>query len=208
MVSWSAGMRPSTACATTPASSPRQRSSTNERALVAAGHSGVISVPFGGNTTSKTSQTPSLTWISAARSGRVGEVAQDRRDPFDQEGAAGIVGRPVDRAGRLRIGAGEVERDALALLDHLQRELVQLRIGDAVVLDVVLPGRIRRRRSSAAARCDRCRGTCRGWPGSRPPPCRARSARTAPPCGARPSRRPAPRCRDRRRASRARGCCA
>ena len=133
-------MRPSTACATTPASRPRQRSSTNERALVAAGHSGVISVPFGGKTTSKTSHTPSLTWISAARSGRVGEVAQDRRDPFDQERAVGIVGRPVDRAGRLRIGAGEVERDALALLDHLQRELVQLRIGDAVVLDVVLPG--------------------------------------------------------------------
>jgi hypothetical protein len=29
--------------------------------LVAAGHTGVISVPFAGNTTSKTSQTPSLT---------------------------------------------------------------------------------------------------------------------------------------------------
>ena len=71
--------------------------------------------------------------------GRIGEVAQDRRDPFHQERAAGVVGRPVDRAGRLRIGAGEVERDASALLDHLQLELVQLRIGDAVVLDVVLP---------------------------------------------------------------------
>ena len=70
---------------------------------------------------------------------RVGEIAQDRRDPFDQEGAAGVVGRPVDRAGRLRIGAGEVERDAPVLLDHLERELVQLRIGDAVVLDVVFP---------------------------------------------------------------------
>ena len=47
--------------------------------------------------------------------GRVGEIAQDRRDPFDEKRAAGIVGRPVDRTGRLRIGAGEVERDALAL---------------------------------------------------------------------------------------------
>jgi hypothetical protein len=72
--------------------------------------------------------------------GRVGEIAQDRRDPFDEKRAAGIVGRPVDRTGRLRIGAGEVERDALALLDHLERELVQLGIGDAVVLDVVGPG--------------------------------------------------------------------
>src|SRR5947208_463116 len=36
MVSWSAGMRPSTACATTPANRPRPRSSTNEHALVAA----------------------------------------------------------------------------------------------------------------------------------------------------------------------------
>src|SRR6516164_2350114 len=88
MVSWSAGIRPSTACATTPANSPRQRSSTNERALV----------------------------------------------------AAGIVRRPVDRAARLRIGAGEIERDASPALDHLQRELVQLGIADAVVLDVVLPG--------------------------------------------------------------------
>ena len=82
---------------------------------------------------------------------RVGEIAQDRRDPFHQEGAAGIVGRPVDRAGRLRIGAGEVERDALALLDHLQRDFVQLRVGDAVVLDVVFPDDIRRRRSSGSS---------------------------------------------------------
>ena len=139
---------------------------------------------------------------------RVGEVAQDRRDPFDQEGAAGIVGRPVDRAGRLRIGAGEIERDAVALLDHLERELVQLRIGDAVVLDVVLPAvfAVGDLRQQFAA--DRCRGSCRGSPGSRLPPSRGRSARTTPPCGARPSGRPAPRCRDRRRASPGRACCA
>jgi hypothetical protein len=71
---------------------------------------------------------------------RVGEVAQDRRDPFDQEGAVGIVGRPIDRPGRLRIGAVEVERDLAALLGHLQRQLVQFWIGDAVVFDVIFPG--------------------------------------------------------------------
>ena len=70
---------------------------------------------------------------------RVGEIAQDRGDPFDQKGAARIVGRPVDRPGRLRIGAGEIEREAVALLDQLERELVQLRIGDAVMLDIVFP---------------------------------------------------------------------
>ena len=70
---------------------------------------------------------------------RIGEVAQDRRDPFDQERAAGVIRRPVDRAGRLRIGAGEIERDAIALFDQRQRKLVQLRIGDTVVLDVIFP---------------------------------------------------------------------
>ena len=70
---------------------------------------------------------------------RVGEIAQDRGDPFDQKGAARIVGRPVDRPGRLRIGAGEIEREAVARLDQLERELVQLRIGDAVMLDIVFP---------------------------------------------------------------------
>ena len=55
----------------------------------------------------------------------------------------------------------------------LQRELVQLRVGDAVVLDVVLPGIFAVGDLRAAARCDRCRGTCRGSPGSRPRPSRA-----------------------------------
>jgi hypothetical protein len=71
--------------------------------------------------------------------GRVGEIAQDRRDPFDEEGAAGIIRRPIDRAGRLRVGAGEIEREAVALLLQRERELVQLRIGDAVVLDIIFP---------------------------------------------------------------------
>ncbi len=70
---------------------------------------------------------------------RVGEIAQDGRDPFDQEGAVGIVGRPVDRTGGLRIGAVEVEGDAPPLLDHLHHQLVQLGIGHAVMLDIVFP---------------------------------------------------------------------
>ena len=104
---------------------------------------------------------------------RVGEVAQDRRDPFDQERAAGIVGRPVDRAGGLRIGAGEVEGDALAPLDHLERELVQLGVGDAVVLDVVLPAIFAVGDLRQQFVAERCRGTCRGSPGSRLPRFRA-----------------------------------
>ena len=37
------------------------------------------------------------------------------------------------------IGTVEVERDVLGLLGHLQRQFVQLWIGDAVVLDVIFP---------------------------------------------------------------------
>src|SRR5439155_6915140 len=66
--------------------------------------------------------------------GRVGEITQDGGDPFDEEGATGIVRRPIDWTVRLRIGTGEVERDALAPLDHLQRDFVQLWITDTVVL--------------------------------------------------------------------------
>ena len=106
---------------------------------MAAGHSGVISVPFGGNTISKTSHDAFVDVDFGRAFRRVGEVAQDRRDPFDQKRAAGIVGGPVDRSGGLRIRAGEIEREAFALLDQRQRELVQLWIGDAVVLDIVFP---------------------------------------------------------------------
>ncbi len=72
--------------------------------------------------------------------GRVGEVAQDRRDPLHQKRTVGVVGRPVDRSARLRIGAVEIENDLAALLRHLERKFVQLGIGDAVVLDVIFPG--------------------------------------------------------------------
>ena len=116
-----------------------QRKSTNERALVAAGHSGVISVPFGGKIDVEDFADAFVDVDLRRALRRVGEVAQDRRDPFDQERAAGIVGGPVDRAGRLRIGAGEIERDPVALFDQRERKLVQLRIGDAVVLDIVFP---------------------------------------------------------------------
>src|ERR1700733_11068803 len=70
---------------------------------------------------------------------RIGEIAQDRCDPFDQKSAARVIGRPVDRPRGLRIGAGEIERYAVALFDQLECELVQLRIGDAVMLDIILP---------------------------------------------------------------------
>ena len=72
--------------------------------------------------------------------GRVGEITQNRGDPFDEKGATGIVRRPMDWPVRLRIGTGEVERDALAPLDHLQRDFVQLWIADTVVLDIIFPG--------------------------------------------------------------------
>jgi hypothetical protein len=51
-----------------------------------------------------------------------------------------VVGGPVDRAGRLRIGAGEIEGDAIAALDQGEGEFVQPGIADAVVLDIVDPG--------------------------------------------------------------------
>ena len=71
---------------------------------------------------------------------RVGEVAQNGCDPFDQKCAAGIVRGPVDRPAGLRIGAGKIEREPVAFFDQRQRKLVQFRVGDAVVLDIVLPG--------------------------------------------------------------------
>src|SRR5258706_7550203 len=85
-------MRPSTACATTPASKPRQRSNTKDRALVAAGHSGVIIVPFEGKITSNTSHTASMTWISAARSGVSARVRMLRAIPVIREAPAGLSG--------------------------------------------------------------------------------------------------------------------
>ena len=106
---------------------------------MAAGHSGVISVPFGGKHDIEDFAHAFVDVDFGGAFGRVGEVAQNGRDPFDQKGAAGIVGGPVDRPGGLRIGAGEVEREAFALFDQRQRELVQLRIGDAVVLDIIFP---------------------------------------------------------------------
>jgi hypothetical protein len=47
---------------------------------------------------------------------RVGEIAQDWRDPFDQKCAARVIRRPVDRPARLWISPGEIEGDAVALL--------------------------------------------------------------------------------------------
>src|SRR5262249_57416523 len=48
---------------------------------------------------------------------RVGKIAQDRRDPFDQKSAARIVCRPIDRPRRLWIRTGKIKRELLAALD-------------------------------------------------------------------------------------------
>ena len=81
---------------------------------MAAGHSGVIKRALGREDHVEDLADAFVDVDLGRAFGRIGEIAQDRRDPFDQEGAVGIVGRPVDRADRLRIGAVEVERDAAA----------------------------------------------------------------------------------------------
>ena len=115
------------------------------RALVGAGNTGVSSVPGSGNRISISGTTPSLTSSSAIRSGRLGEVAQDRRQPLLEEDAVAVVAAVVDRPLRLRPGAVEVEHQPLAVRvvgrgpgqrDPLR---VQLRLRDPVVLGVVLP---------------------------------------------------------------------
>ena len=69
MVSWSAGIRPSTAFAMAPARMPSNLRITKVRAFVGAGKTGVSSVPGGGNLSSISGTTPSLTSSSAMRSG-------------------------------------------------------------------------------------------------------------------------------------------
>src|SRR4029078_12489985 len=71
---------------------------------------------------------------------RIGKIAQDGRNPLDKECAVRIIGGPVDRAARLRIGAMEIERNVLSALYHFQSELVQIRMGRSFMLDEVLPG--------------------------------------------------------------------
>ena len=71
--------------------------------------------------------------------GRVGEVAQDRREPLLEEHAVGIVAGVVDRALGLGARAREVQDEAAAGLG--QRDALRVEPGrvDAVVLGVVLP---------------------------------------------------------------------
>ena len=143
------------------------------RALVGAGKTGVSSVPGGGNRISISGTTPSLTSSSAIRSGRVGEVAQDRGQPLLQEVAVGVVAAVVDRPLGLRRRPGEVDDDPAAVVGQLgQRDplRVQPRLVDAVVLGVVLPDVRARRGSSPGSRAGTSRWSCRGSRRSRPRP--------------------------------------
>ncbi len=70
--------------------------------------------------------------------GRVGEVAEDAGDPLPEEESVGVVAGVVDRAQRLGTGAGQVADDLARRLGHGHPEHVQSRLGDAIVLDVVL----------------------------------------------------------------------
>ena len=69
---------------------------------------------------------------------RFRKVAQHRRDPFDEESPIGVIGRPVDRSHGLRIDTGEIQHDLVGGFGHLQRELMEPRLGYAVVFDEVL----------------------------------------------------------------------
>ena len=115
------------------------------RALVGAGKTGVSSVPGGGKRISMSGTMPSLTSSSAIRSGDLGEVAQDRRQPLLEEDAVAVVAAVVDRALGLRRGAAEVQDQPLAVRvvgrRAGQRDPLRVQHGlvDAVVLGVVLP---------------------------------------------------------------------
>ena len=141
---------------------------------------------------------------------RLGQVAQDRRQPLLQEVAVGVVAAVVDRALRLRAGAGEVDdqRDVLGGV-HDQRDplAVQLRLLDAVVLGVVLPDVGAVRDLATGSRAGRPRWSWTGSPRSRPRPRRRRSGRTAHRGGGRRPGRPSTRRRGRRPASRASASC-
>ena len=79
------------------------------RALVGAGKIGVSSVPGGGKRISISGDDALVDVELGHALGRVGEVAQDRRDPLLEEDAVGVVAGVVDRALRLGAGAGEVD---------------------------------------------------------------------------------------------------
>ena len=149
MVSWSAGILPSTALATTPASTPSRRRITKVRALVGAGKIGVSRVPLSGKRISISGTTPSLTSSSAIRSGVSARLRRIGRQPLLEEVAADVVATVVDRALGLRCGAGEVDDQARTtvaragstggLLGQGDPLGVQPGLVDAVVLGVVLP---------------------------------------------------------------------
>ena len=109
------------------------------RALVGAGNTGVSSVP-GRREAHLDQLDDALVDVELGHPlGRVGEVAQDRREPLLEEVAVGVVAGVVDRPLRLRVGAREVDDQPVALLGQRHPLRVQPRRVDAVVLGVVLP---------------------------------------------------------------------
>ena len=71
--------------------------------------------------------------------GRVGQIPQNRRQPFLEEHAVGVVAGVIDRALRLRAGAGEVDDQAVVALGERHSLRVQAWRIDAVVFGVVFP---------------------------------------------------------------------
>ena len=78
---------------------------TKVRALIGAGNTGVSNVPGGGNAQLDQRHDALVDVELGHALGRVGEVAQDRRDPLLQEHAVGVVAGVVDRTFRLGAGA-------------------------------------------------------------------------------------------------------
>ena len=85
------------------------------RALVGAGKTGVSSVPGLGEAHLDQRHDALVDVELGHPLGRVGEVAQDRRQPLLEEDAVAVVAAVVDRPLGLRAGAVEVEDQPLAV---------------------------------------------------------------------------------------------
>ena len=110
------------------------------RALVGAGKTGVSSVPGGGNLQLDQRHDALVDVQLGHALGRVGEVAQDRREPLLEEHAVGVVAGVVDRA--LAPGGSVPVKSRIKPVVALGERHplgVQARRIDAVVLGVVLP---------------------------------------------------------------------
>jgi hypothetical protein len=72
--------------------------------------------------------------------GRVGEIAQDRRDPLLEEDAIGVIARVIDRPPGLRSRSVEInDEPTLGSLGKAHALRMQARRIDAVVFGVILP---------------------------------------------------------------------